>query len=352
MSKTSLTATDDTISFGRATVLVTGGAGFIGSHFIRRLLARHPGIRVVNFDKLTYCGNPDNLADIAGDSRYVFVRGDIADRAALDRMFDTHHPRYVINFAAESHVDRSIHGDAEDFIHTNIIGTAALLGAARRGGAEKFVQVSTDEVYGDLPLDSAARFDEASPLRPSSPYAASKAAGDMLCLAHARTYGVPVVITRSGNNYGSHQYPEKLIPFFVMRADAGDTMPLYGDGMHVRDWVFVGDHCAALERVLLAGVPGEIYNIGAGSERSNHDIAAAIADHIGIPRSRMVFVADRPGHDRRYALDFSKIGRELGWAPSAAFEDELEKTIRWYRDNKSWVENILRRARKINPHIA
>ena len=340
-------------NFGSSVVLVAGGAGFIGSHFIRRVLAHHPQTRIVNFDKLTYCGNRENLRDVAGDPRYEFIKGDIADGTALDHAFQKYQPRFVINFAAATHVDRSIHDGAAEFIHTNVVGVHTFLDVIRvRGGVEKFVQGSSDEVYGDLPLGSATRFDEDSPLRPSSPYAASKAAGDLLCRAYFRTYGTPVVVTRATNNYGSHQYPEKLIPFFIMRAVAGDTLPLYGDGKHVRDWLFVEDHCAALETILMQGRPGTVYNIGAGTERSNREIAAQILRQFGAPRSRVAFMLDRPGHDRRYALDASKIRRELGWRPSAVFEEELVKTIQWYRDNQQWMARILKRVKKINPHIA
>lgn len=339
--------------FRSSVVFVAGGAGFIGSHFIRRLLTHHPRVRVVNFDKLTYCGNPENLHDVADDPRYSFVRGDIVNRTLLDAVFKKYQPRFAVNFAAESHVDRSIHSDTEDFIHTNIIGVEMLLDVMRRYGAiEKFLQVSTDEVYGDLSLGSRARFNESSPLRPSSPYAASKASGDLLCSAYFRTYGLPVVVTRSSNNYGSHQYPEKLIPFFIMRLSEGKTLPLYGDGRHVRDWLFVGDHCVALEQSLLGGRPGAVYNIGAENERSNREIAAAILAHFDASRSRMEFVRDRPGHDRRYALNPAKIRKELGWRAAAVFDDEFANTIQWYHDHGSWNANVLKRAARINPHIA
>lgn len=339
-------------NFGASTIFVAGGAGFIGSHFIRRIRKHHRNARVVNFDKLTYCGNPDNVADVAHDRRYVFVRGDIADRKALDRAFQKYPPRFVINFAAATHVDRSIYGGAEDFVRTNVVGVGALLDVIRaRGGIERFVQVSSDEVYGDLPLRSAARFDENAPLRPSSPYAASKAAGDLLCRAHFRTHGTPVVVTRSGNNYGSHQYPEKLIPFLVLRMLEGKTLPLYGDGMYVRDWLFVDDHCAALEKALVSGRPGAVYNVGAENERSNREIASHILNYFGAPRGRIAYIADRPGHDRRYALNASKIRKELGWRPSAVFEEELARTVRWYCENRTWIAGIKKRIKKINPHI-
>lgn len=339
------------------TILVAGGAGFIGSNFIRRIHRAYPDVRIVNFDKLTYAGNTENLADMAQSGRYVFVRGDVADRGALEAAFAEYHPDYVINFAAESHVDRSIHGDAEEFMRTNVHGVFALLETVRRDSrVKKFVQVSTDEVYGDLPLKHALdsgdqKFTEESGLRPNSPYASSKAAGDLLCRAYFRTFGVPVVVTRCGNNYGPYQYPEKLIPYFILRVMDGKTVPLYGDGAHVRDWVYVEDHCAALERCLLAGSPGETYNIGAGNERSNKAIAHIILRYFGVDDSRIQFVPDRPGHDRRYALSAVKIQKELGWKPETDFEASLADTIEWYRTHQDWMRSAWKRIDALNPHI-
>lgn len=339
--------------FGQSTVLVTGGAGFIGSHFIRHLLSNHPKVRAVNFDKLTYCGNPDNLRDVEKNPRYLFIKGDIADRRAVATAYKKYSPQYVINFAAESHVDRSIHHGAADFIRSNVYGVYTLLEAARSvRGLEKFVAVSTDEVYGDLPLSAKNKFTESSPLRPNSPYAGTKAGGDLLALSCARTFGMPVVVTRSGNNFGTHQYPEKLIPFFVLRLLEGKTLPLYGDGKHVRDWLYVKDHCRALEAALLRGRAGEIYNIGASNERPNRQIALYILRHFAAPSSRIEPVADRPGHDRRYALDTIKIQKELGWRPAAVFEEELANTIQWYRENPKWIARVKERNKAINPHIA
>ena len=339
-------------SFGKSTIFVTGGAGFIGSHFIRHLFAAHPGVGVVNFDKLTYCGNPDNLLDVEKNRRYAFVKGDIGDSRAVDAAYKKYKPQYIINFAAESHVDRSIHAGAADFIRTNVHGVHALLDAARRAkGIRKFVQVSTDEIYGDLPLASKEKFTERSPLHPNSPYAGTKASGDLLALAYFRTFGMPVAVTRSGNNFGTHQYPEKLIPFFILRLLERKTLPLYGDGKNVRDWLHVRDHCRALEAVLLKGEPGEVYNIGAGNERPNHEIARRILSHFGASSSRIEFVADRPGHDRRYALDTVKIQRKLGWKPTAIFEEELAHTIQWYRESPQWIAGVKKRAKTINPHI-
>lgn len=338
--------------FGASVIFVSGGAGFIGSHFIRRIMARHPKARVVNFDKLTYCGNLENLSDIARDPRYVFVRGDIADRRAVGLAFKKYRPDFAINFAAETHVDRSIYGVGEEVIRTNVVGVGTLLDAVRMARkVRKFVQVSSDEVYGDLPLRSSARFSEDSPLHPNSPYAASKAAGDLFCRANFRTHGTPAVVTRSANNYGSHQYPEKLIPFLVLRAARGHTLPLYGDGKHVRDWLYVGDHCAALEAALMRGKPGAVYNIGAENERSNREIATYILRHFGAPRRRIEFIADRPGHDRRYALDSSRTKKDLGWRPSAVFAEEIGRTIQWYRDHPRWIAHVVKRVKKINPHI-
>ncbi len=335
------------------TLLVCGGAGFIGSHFVRHILHARPEVRVVNFDKLTYCGNLGNLNDVRVSPRYQFVKGDIADRRALERIFKKYHPHYVVNFAAETHVDRSIHAGAGDFVRTNIDGVYALLETMRMyRDVKKYVQVSTDEVYGDLPLGSRAKFTEASPVRPSSPYAATKAAGDLLCLAYWRTFGIPVVVTRSGNNFGSHQYPEKLIPFFVHRLMVGQTLPLYGDGKHVRDWIHVEDHCLALEAVLFHGKEGEIFNIGAGAEKSNREIARHILGEFGADESRLELVADRPGHDRRYALDTAKITRTLGWRSTCAFEKGIRETVRWYRKNTRWIALVMQKSGAVNTHIA
>lgn len=339
--------------FGKNTILVCGGAGFIGSHFIRHILAAHPKARVVNFDKLTYCGNLENLRDIRNDPRYIFIRGDIAGKNAVAAVFRKYKPEYLINFAASTHVDRSVHINPREFVETNVNGVHTLLEEIKGSGRiKKFVQVSSDEVYGALPLHSSARFSESSPLQPSSPYSSSKAAGDLLCLSYFRTFGTPVVVTRAGNNFGSHQYPEKLIPFFILRLGEGKTLPLYGDGRHVRDWLYVGDHCRALALTLLKGRSGEIYNIGADNERSNREIARRILRHFNAPRSRIELVADRPGHDRRYALDAGKIRRELGWRPIAVFEEELTKTVQWYYDNQRWIERVKKRSGAINPHIA
>jgi dTDP-glucose 4,6-dehydratase len=335
-------------------ILVTGGAGFIGSNFILDWLA-HGGEPVVNLDKLTYAGNRLNLAPLDGDSRCRLVRADICDRDAVECIFEEHGPRAVVHFAAESHVDRSIHAPA-DFIQTNVVGTFNLLEAARahwqsldEGGKQafRFLHVSTDEVFGSLgPEDPAFR--ETTPYAPNSPYSASKAASDHLVRAYHHTYGLPVVTTNCSNNYGPRQFPEKLIPLMILNALAGKPLPVYGDGRNVRDWLYVGDHCAAIRRVLERGRPGEVYNIGGGAERKNLDVVETLCDILGELGQRragryhdlVTFVKDRPGHDRRYAMDTSKIEAELGWRPEESLESGLRKTVRWYLDNADWVASV------------
>ncbi len=319
-------------------VLVTGGAGFIGSNFIRLLRRERPGWRLVNLDKLTYAGNLENLAGVEEGPRYRFVRGDVADREAVDRLFAEEGFDAVVHFAAESHVDRSIL-DPSPFLDTNVKGTQVLLEAARRHGVPRFLQVSTDEVYGSLGPDDPP-FTEDSPLAPNSPYAASKAAADLLCRAYRETYGLPVMITRCGNNFGPYQFPEKLIPLFIANALEEKPLPLYGDGRNVRDWIHVEDHCAAILRVLEAGRPGEVYNVGAGNERTNLEITRAILALLGRPESLVRFVADRPGHDRRYALATGKLRTELGWTPRYTFDEALAATVRWYVENRPWWERV------------
>lgn len=317
-------------------ILVTGGAGFIGSNFIRHLLATRPACRIVNLDKLTYAGNLENLAEIEHDPRYRFVKGSICDAPLVDELlkegFDA-----LINFAAESHVDRSIQ-DARAFTETNVLGTQVMLEACRRHRVPRMIQVSTDEVYGSL--GPSGRFTEESPLRPNSPYAASKAAGDLLALAYCRTYGLPVIVTRSSNNYGPHQFPEKVIPLFITNALVGESLPLYGDGLYVRDWLHVQDHCEALALILNNGVSGEIYNIGGNCERANIDVARFILRTLGKPDALIAHVTDRLGHDRRYALDTSKLEQALDWSPRIAFEAGLEETVRWYEGHATWWRRI------------
>lgn len=336
-------------------ILVTGGAGFIGANFVIDWL-RETGEPVVNLDRLTYAGNAESLADLAGDGRHIFVRGDINDRALVEQLLHRHRPRAILNFAAESHVDRSIHGP-EDFIRTNINGTFSLLEAARAywsalGGEERqgfrFLHVSTDEVYGSLGPDDPP-FAETHPYRPNSPYSASKAASDHLVRAYHHTYGLPTLTTNCSNNYGPRQFPEKLIPLVILNGIAGKPLPVYGDGLNVRDWLYVADHCAALRAVLAGGRPGEVYNIGGGAERTNIDVVRSVCAlldelHPGspvAPHERLItFVKDRPGHDRRYAIDARKIERELGWRPRETFESGLRRTVRWYLDNSQWVAHV------------
>ena len=321
------------------TVLVTGGAGFIGANFIFYMLNRHPEDRVVCLDKLTYAGNPDTLTPAMDHPRFRFVRGDICDRAAVNALFKEERPDVVVNFAAESHVDRSIE-DPEVFLRTNILGTASLMDACRKYGVERFHQVSTDEVYGDLPLDRPdLLFTEETPLHTSSPYSSSKAAADLLALSYHRTYGLPVTVSRCSNNYGPYQFPEKLIPLMISSALRDQPLPVYGQGRNVRDWLYVEDHCKAIDLILRQGRTGEVYNVGGHNEMRNIDIVRLICRELGKPESLITYVEDRKGHDLRYAVDPEKIRRELGWAPETAFQDGIKQTIRWYLDNRGWWES-------------
>jgi dTDP-glucose 4,6-dehydratase len=317
-------------------ILVTGGCGFIGSNFVLYMLQSHQDCEIVNFDALTYAGNLENLASLADEPRHRFVRGDIcvADEvaAALDASIDA-----VVHFAAESHVDRSVDGPAV-FLRTNVLGTQVLLERMRQLGRGRFLMVSTDEVYGSLGPQGSFRED--SPLAPNSPYSASKAAADLICRAYRHTFGLDVVTTRCSNNYGPFQFPEKLIPLMIANALEGKPLPVYGDGRNVRDWLYVGDHCAALDAVLRKGESGEIYNIGGNSERENIQVVRALLDRLGKPHSLIRYVTDRPGHDRRYAIDASKIRRDLGWEPRVEFEAGLAQTIQWYLDNTNWLEKV------------
>ncbi|MBI4484288.1 MAG: dTDP-glucose 4,6-dehydratase [Acidobacteria bacterium] len=315
-------------------ILVTGGAGFIGSNFVRYFLSRHPDGFVVNLDKLTYAGNLENLADLEKDPRHEFLQGDICDAGLVKGL--AARVEAIINFAAESHVDRSIL-DASSFLATNIDGTRVLLEASRQHKVHRFIQISTDEVYGSL---SAGAFHEASPLAPSSPYAASKAAADLFVRAYHHTYGVPGIITRCTNNYGPYQFPEKLIPLFISNALEHKPLPLYGDGLQLRDWIHVEDHCAAIDRVLHGGRPGETYNVGARNERRNLDLARALLKILGRPDSLIQLVTDRPGHDRRYAIDPTKIERELGWRPRVSWEEGMHQTVQWYLGHRDWLDRV------------
>ena len=336
-------------------ILVTGGAGFIGANFVLDWLATSDE-PVLNLDKLTYAGNLENLASLAGETRHVFVHGDIGDRALLEQLLREHRPRAIVNFAAESHVDRSIHGPAE-FIQTNMVGTFHLLEAVRVHWADlppheraafRFLHVSTDEVYGSLGSAEPA-FDEHHPYEPNSPYSASKAASDHLVRAWHHTYGLPVLTTNCSNNYGPFHFPEKLIPLMIVNALAGKPLPVYGDGLQVRDWLYVKDHCSAIRRVLQAGTPGETYNVGGWNEQPNIDIVHTVCRLLDELRPRadgrsyrdqVTLVKDRPGHDRRYAIDARKIERELGWTPAETFDTGIRKTVQWYLDHPQWIANV------------
>lgn len=323
-------------SLGYHTILVTGGAGFIGSNFIYYLLRERPQVRVINFDKLTYAGNLANLRGVENHPSYRFVKGDIADPQAVEEVV-SQGVEAIVNFAAESHVDRSIEA-AGEFVRTNVLGTQVLLEAARRHGVRRFLQVSTDEVYGSLGPEGY--FTEETPLSPNSPYSATKAGADLLVRAYHHTYGLDTVITRCSNNYGPYQFPEKLIPLMITNALEDKLLPVYGDGLNVRDWIYVEDHCRAIDLVLHQGRPGEIYNIGGHSERTNLEVVKSILRLLGKPESLIRFVADRPGHDRRYAIDSSKIERELGWRPRVTFEEGLRLTVAWYLEHREWWQEI------------
>ncbi|MET0331892.1 MAG: dTDP-glucose 4,6-dehydratase [Dyella sp.] len=336
------------------TLLVTGGAGFIGANFVLQTVA--DGLTVINLDKLTYAGNLDTLASLEGNPRHVFVQGDIGDRTVVGRLLAEHRPTAIVNFAAESHVDRSIDGPAE-FVQTNVVGTLCLLECARDywralddGAKEafRFLHVSTDEVYGSL--GDQGQFTETTPYAPNSPYSASKAASDHLVRAFHHTYGLPVLTTNCSNNYGPYQFPEKLIPLIIHKALAGESLPVYGDGLNVRDWLFVGDHCSAIRRVLDAGRVGETYNVGGNAEQQNITVVKAICALLDARRpladgraraSLITYVKDRPGHDRRYAIDASKLKNELGWTPTQTFESGIAATVDWYLDNDAWVQRVL-----------
>lgn len=323
------------------TVLVTGGAGFIGANFIFYWLKAHPGDRVVCVDKLTYAGNLSTLSVVLGRPDFRFVRADICDREAIDRLFGEERPDAVVNFAAESHVDRSIE-DPEVFLRTNVMGTAALLDTCRKYGTPRFHQVSTDEVYGDLPLDRPdLRFTEETPLRASSPYSASKASADLLALAYCRTYGLPVTVSRCSNNYGPWQFPEKLIPLMIANALQNKPLPVYGTGRNVRDWLYVEDHCRAIDVILQRGKPGEVYNIGGNHEMENISLVRRLCQELGKPENLIAYVTDRKGHDLRYAINAGKLQRELGWQPETDFDEGIRQTVRWYLGNRNWWEDIV-----------
>lgn len=323
------------------TIIVTGGAGFIGSNFIFHVLKKYPAYRIICFDKLTYAGNLSTLAAVMENPNFRFVHADICDKEAVDRVFTEEHPDIVVNFAAESHVDRSIE-DPGIFLQTNIIGTTVLMDACRKYGITRYHQVSTDEVYGDLPLDRPDLFfTEETPIHTSSPYSSSKASADLLVLAYYRTYGLPVTISRCSNNYGPYHFPEKLIPLMIIHALHDQPLPVYGEGKNVRDWLYVDDHCKAIDRIIHDGNVGEVYNVGGHNEMRNIDIVKMICKELGKPESLITYVEDRKGHDLRYAIDPSKIYNELGWIPETTFPDGIRKTIKWYLDNRNWWEPII-----------
>lgn len=323
------------------TVLITGGAGFIGSNFVYHMLKEHPDDKIVCVDCLTYAGNMSTLAEAMKNERFVFYKTNICDRAGIYKIFETEHPDIVVNFAAESHVDRSIE-TPEIFLQTNILGTQVMMDACRKYGIGRYHQVSTDEVYGDLPLDRPDLFfTENTPIRTSSPYSASKASADLLVQAYHRTFGLPVTISRCSNNYGSYHFPEKLIPLTIANCLNDKPLPVYGEGLNVRDWLYVEDHCRAIDLIIHRGREGEVYNVGGHNEMRNIDIVKLICDYLGKPYSLIKHVADRKGHDMRYAIDPTKIHDELGWLPETKFADGIKKTIDWYLDNREWWETIV-----------
>ncbi len=339
-------------TFNKKTLLVCGGAGFIGSNFIRYIFSKYPQVSIIVLDKLTYSGNLDNLKAVNKRKNFTFIRGDISDEKTIQSVFRKYRITHVINFAAETHVDRSIHVGALEFIKTNIEGVFNILEAVKASTrVEKYVQVSTDEVYGSLKLSSSKKFKEDTAFSPNVPYAATKASGDLLCRAYFSTWNVPVIVTHCSNNFGPFQYPEKLIPFFILRMMENKKLPLYGDGKHVRDWLHVDDHCAALESCLLRGISGEVYNIGAGNEMSNLEIADLILKYFKRDTSWLEFVSDRPSHDRRYSIDSTKIRRQLHWKPKHTFKKAFYETIDWYMNNVSWIERVREKTGVFNPHI-
>lgn len=323
------------------TIIVTGGAGFIGSNFIFYMLKEHPDYRIVCLDKLTYAGNLSTLAPVMDTPNFRFVKADICDREAVDKLFFEEKPDIVVNFAAESHVDRSIN-DPGIFLKTNILGTQTLMDACRKYGIKRYHQVSTDEVYGDLPLDRPDLFfTEETPIHTSSPYSSSKAGADLLVLAYYRTFDLPVTISRCSNNYGPYHFPEKLIPLMIVNCLKNKPLPVYGEGLNVRDWLYVEDHCKAIDLIIHNGAVGEVYNIGGHNEMKNIDIVKLICKELGKPESLIAYVTDRKGHDMRYAIDPTKIHNELGWLPETRFADGIKKTIDWYLNNREWWETII-----------
>ncbi len=333
------------------TILVGGGAGFIGSNFVRYMLGAHPDVRIINVDKLTYAGNLDNVSDLPAD-RHIFIKADIADQEAIDAIIQEYRPDQIVNFAAETHVDRSIHGGLRDFVFANVMGPQVLCEATKKFNIPLYIQISTDEVFGALELEEDRLFHEETAFAPNMPYAACKAGGDLICRSYFKTFGTPIIVTHCSNNYGPYQFPEKFIPQAISKALADQHIPIYGDGLYVRDWIHVIDHCRAIDLLLNKGVPGEVYNIGVDNERSNLDVVKILLEILGKPADLTVTVQDRPGHDRRYAIDASKI-KALGWAPlygREEFERGLREKIQWYADNAAWIDRLKTRG-DINSHI-
>lgn len=334
------------------TLLVGGGAGFIGSNFVHWMLNKYSDLKIVNVDKLTYAGNLDNVSDLPVD-RHIFVQGDIADEQKMHEIIETHKPDAIVNFAAETHVDRSIHGGLRDFVLANTLGPQVLAEATRKFNIPRYIQISTDEVFGALELDEDRLFHEETPFAPNMPYAACKAGGDLICRSYFQTFGTPIIVTHCSNNYGPYQFPEKFIPQAISKALAGQPIPIYGDGLYVRDWIHVDDHCSAIDLLLEKGVPGEVYNIGADNERSNLEVVKMLLEILGKPQDLTVTVQDRPGHDRRYGIDATKM-KSLGWEPKyprEKFEEGLRAKIQWYADNAEWVEKLKARGAQFNSHI-
>ncbi len=335
------------------TLLVAGGAGFIGSNFIRHILEKYPHYKIVNYDKLTYAGNLDNLRNVEKDPRYIFIQGDISDSKNIEKVIQEHDIEAIINFAAESHVGRSVMYGAEEFVRTNVLGVHSLLEAAKRNPhkIKIYIQISTDETYGTLSLTDTQKFTEDTGFAPNVPYAAAKGGGDLLCRAYNRSYNVPVIVTHCSNNYGPYQHPEKLIPNSMFRALRNQPIMLHGGGQHVRDWIYVQDHCEAVDLILHRGQPGEVYNIGSDNEKSTLEIAKIILKILGKPESLITQVPDRPGNDLRYSIDTAKIRSELGWKPRQIFEEGIFKTIQWYQHNLDWVERIREKDKEFSKYI-
>src|SRR3989338_2267234 len=334
-------------------ILVCGGAGFIGSNFIQHILEKYPYYKVINYDKLTYAGNLDNLRNTEKNPRYAFIQGDITDTEKLETVVRENNAKYIINFAAESHVGRSVMFRADEFVKTNVIGVHSILETAKRNPEhiKLYIQISTDETYGSLSLDDSRKFTEETCFAPDVPYAAAKGGGDLLCRAYSRSYNVHVIVTHCSNNYGPYQHPEKLMPNSLFRALRNQPIMLHGGGQHIRDWIYVQDHCEAIDSVLHKGKPGEVYNIGSDNEKSSLEIAKTILRILGKPESLITLVPDRPGNDLRYSINASKINRQLGWSPKVNFEDGIKKTIQWYEHNMDWVERIRERDKEFSKYI-